>query len=261
MTLSLETEKALPPRILIYGPEGVGKTKFGSLADAPVFIQTEKGLAGQTGIKRYPVAATFKDVMDSLTELATKEHDRKTLVVDSLDWLEPLIWAQVCKENNVSTIEKAGGGFGKGYAMALDLWREYLQALDYLNEQKLMTIIQIAHSQVKRYENPETEAYDRLSIKLQDGKNISAAGLVMEYSDMVIFANYYVAVSKEDGGGFSKGRKRAVGSGERILYFSEKPAFKAKSRFTLPEEIPFDIEGNFWATIAKEVPFFNQWKY
>lgn len=257
MTLSLEEEKNFPPRILIHGSEGIGKTKFGALADSPVFIQTEKGLTGQTDVKRYPIAMSYKDVMTNLTELATQEHDRKTVVVDSVDWLEPLIWKQVCEENGVATIEKVGGGYGKGYAMALDLWREYLQALDYLNEVKLMTVIQIAHSQIKRYENPETDAYDRISIKLQEGKNVSAAGLLMEYSDLVIFANYHVAIAKEAGGGFNKERKRAIGSGERILFTQERPAFKAKSRYDIPAEIPFDIEGNFWATIANGVPFFN----
>lgn len=257
MALSLEVDKALPPRVLIYGPEGIGKTKFGAMADSPVFIQTEKGLTGQPGVAKFPLAKTFQDVMASLTELATQDHDRRSVVIDSVDWLEPLIWAQVCKENNVTTIEKAGGGFGKGYAMALDLWREYLTALDYLNEHKMMTIIQIAHAQVKRYDNPETESYDRFGIKLQDGKNVSAAGLLMEYADIVLFANYYVAVTKEAGNGFNKDRKRAVGSGERVLYSQERPAAKAKNRYGLPAEIPFDLDGVFWSTIAQHVPYYS----
>ncbi|NOG73739.1 ATP-binding protein [Roseicella sp. DB1501] len=258
MALSLEIEKPLPPRILIYGPEGVGKTRFGAMADRPIFIQTEKGLTGQAGVQKFPLAKTFQEVMAYLGELATQDHDRHTLVVDSVDWLEPLIWAQVCKENAVNTIEKAGGGYGKGYSMALDLWREYLTALDYLNDQKEMTIIQIAHAQVKRYENPETEAYDRVGIKLQEGKNVSAAGLLLEYADIVLYANYYVAVTKDSTGGFNKDRKRAVGSGERLLYTQERPAFRAKSRFALPAEIPFDYEGSFWGVIAGAIPYFNQ---
>lgn len=254
MTLSLETPEDSPPRILIYGPEGVGKTTFGKNSPNPVFLQTEKGLIGTS--KRYPVSKTYKEIMDNLAELATKNHDRQTIIIDSVDWLEPLIWQQVCKESNAKTIEDVGGGYGKGYASAIDLWREYLSALDYLNEQKKMTIIQIAHAQVKRYENPETEAYDRYGIKLQDGKNISAAALLLEYSDIVIFANYFVGVSKEEKV-FNKQRKRAIGSGERILYTQERPAFKAKTRYELPEEIPFDKEGNHWGIIANAIPFFN----
>ena len=257
MALSLEQERLLPPRILIYGPEGVGKTKFGAMADNPVFIQTEKGLTGQAGVQKFPLAKTYQEVMGYITQLAQETHDRRTLVVDSVDWLEPLIWGQVCKENGVMTIEKAGGGYGKGYAMALDLWGEYLTAHDYPHEGGNVTIIQIAHAQVKRYENPETEAYERFGIKLQEGKNVSAAGLLMEYSDLVLFANFYVAVTKDGGNGFTKDRKRAVGSGERFLYTSERPAFRAKTRYPLPEEIAFDAAGAYWGTIAQGIPYYG----
>lgn len=258
MTLSLETkEKILPPRILIYGTEGIGKTSFGCMADRPIFLPTEKGLAGHPEVQRFPIARTFQEVLKYITELATNEHDRKTLVIDSLDWLEPLIWDQVCKENNESSIEKVGGGFGKGYGFAIDIWRQYLEALDYLNEDKDMTIIQIAHAQIKRYENPETAAYDRYSIKLQDGKNISASGLMLEYSDIVLFANYHVSIIKDEKV-FNKERKRAVGADERILFTQERPAYKAKNRYGLPPEIPFDNEGKYWSVLAKHIPYFNQ---
>lgn len=254
--LTLDTESDHPPRILIYGTEGVGKTTFGALGDNPIFLPTEKGLTGRPEVKRFPLAKSYTEVMGYITELATADHDRKTLVVDSLDWLEPLIWEQVCAENNVKTIEKAGGGYGKGYAMALDLWREYLTAIDYLNEERKMTIVQIAHAQIKRYENPETDAYDRYSIKLQDGKNVSAAGLLIEYSDIVAFANYHVAITKDEKT-FNKERRRAIGSGERILYFEERPSFKAKNRYGLPAEIPFTKDGAYWGVIAQTIPFYN----
>lgn len=257
MTLSLDNKKLLPPRILIYGTEGIGKTSFGALAHNPIFLPTEKGLSGHPEVQSFPIARKFSDVMSYITELATKDHDRKTLVVDSLDWLEPLIWDQVCAENNEKSIEKVAGGYGKGYGLALDLWRQYLEALDYLNEEKDMAIIQIAHAQIKRYENPETAAYDRYSIKLQDGKNISACGLMLEYSDIVLFANYHVSVTKDEKT-FNKERKRAIGSGERFLFTQEKPAYKAKNRFGLPEEIAFTPDGNYWSVIAQHVPYYNQ---
>lgn len=259
MGLTIEKQKIIPPRILIYGTEGIGKTSFGASSYKPIFLPTERGLSGHPEVMSFPIARSFQDVMGYLTELATKEHDRKTIVIDSVDWLEPLIWDHVCKENNESNIEKVMGGYGKGYAMALDLWREYLQALDYLNEEKDMTIIQIGHAQIKRYENPETAAYDRYSIKLQDGKNISACGLLMEYSDIVLFANYHVMVTQDDKT-FNKERRRAVGGGERVLYTQEMPAFKAKNRFGLPSEINFDTNGDYWNVIANKIPYFNKLK-
>lgn len=256
----LSTEKntaILPPRILIYGTEGIGKTSFGSNADRPIFLPTERGLSGHPDVQRFPLATSFQQVLVYLGELATEDHDRKTLVVDSVDWLEPLIWKQVCEENKKENIEDVGGGYGKGYNFALDLWAQYLQCLDYLNEERKMTIIQIAHAQIKRYENPETAPYDRYGIKLQDGKSCSASAKLLEYSDIVLFANYQVTVIKEEKH-FNKERKRAVGSDERILYTQERPAYKAKNRYGLPEEIPFDKNGEYWQVIANHVPYFNK---
>lgn len=257
MALSTEKQKHNPPRILIYGTEGIGKTSFGANANAPIFLPTEKGLAGHPDIQAFPISKSFSEVVGYLQELATEEHDRKTLVVDSVDWMEPLIWKEVCRLDGQASIEKVGGGYGKGYTMALDLWRQYLEALDYLNEEKEMMIVQIAHAQVKRYENPEMDAYDRYAIKLQDGKSTSAAGLMMEYSDIVLFANQRVFVRKEEKV-FNKERKVATGSGDRVLFTEERPAFKAKNRYGLPAEIPFDKEGQYWNTIASHIPYFNQ---
>lgn len=257
MALSLEEQKVNPPRILIYGTEGVGKTSFGSLAPNPVFIQTERGLSGIQNVASFPLAKSFQDVLKYFGELATEDHDFQTVVIDSIDWLEPLIWDQVCKEKKVDNIEDVGGGFGKGYMAALDLWQQYFDALDYLNEHKQMIIIQIAHAQIKRYENPETSAYDRYSIKLQDGKSCSAAAKMMEYNDMILFANYRVHV-KVDDKSFNKERKRAIGGDERVIYTEERASFRAKNRYSLPPEIEFTKDGSYWATIAQYVPYFSK---
>lgn len=251
MTLSLQTRTHKPPRILLYGPQGIGKSTFGASADSPVFIQTEDGL-GNIDVSAYPLAKTFKDVMASLTELCTAEHTFKTVVIDSVDWLEPMIWKQVCDEHGETSIEKVLKGYGKGYVEALNVWREYMDALNYLRDTKDMTIIQIAHAHVKRFENPLTDPYDRFEIKL----NKAAGSLIAEHSDIVLFANYFVGTSKSKDG--MKERIRAVGSGERILYTQEQPGFHAKNRFDLPAEIPFDKNGAYWSVIANHIPYFNQ---
>lgn len=249
MTLSLQKPRAVPPRILIYGPQGIGKSTFISKADTPVLIQTEDGL-GNLSIPAYPLARSYGDVMSQLTELATVDHPYKTVAVDSADWLEPLIWKQVAAEAGKKSIEDIG--YGKGYVMALDLWREYIEALNYLRDEKNMAVIQTAHAQIKRFENPETESYDRYEIKLHK----LASAVLLEHSDIVLFANHYVAVSKESGG-FNKDRKRALDTDERILYTQERPSAVAKNRYGLPKEIPFDVEGQYWNVIAQHIPFYN----
>lgn len=243
-----------PPRILIYGTPKIGKSSFGAMANKPVFLQTEDGLDA-IGADAFPMAKTFAEAMGNLEALATGEHDFKTLVVDSLDHLEPLIWKQVADENGKGGIEDIG--YGKGYIMALDLWREYLSAIDYLRDEKDMTIIQIAHAHIKRFESPLTDSYDKYEIKLHK----LAAGLVAEKSDIILFANYWIGITKESKQSGQKDedkKRRAVGTGERVLYTEERPAFVAGNRYDLPAEIPFTKDGSYWSVIANHVPFFNQ---
>ena len=91
---SLNRTTALkPPRILIHGVHGVGKTTFAAGAPDPVFILTEDGL-GTLEVPHFPLARTFDEVMQALAALYTEEHAFRTLVVDSVDWLEPLIHAE-----------------------------------------------------------------------------------------------------------------------------------------------------------------------
>ena len=242
MAISLASLKSgrdtRPPRVLVHGVSGVGKTTLAAAADKPVFLQTEDGL-GVLDAQTFGLLKTFDQVMEGLGSLYTEDHDFKTLVVDSVDWLEPLVWAKVCSANNWSSIEQPG--YGKGYIEAVNVWREYIEGLNALRDDKGMTIVQIAHTEVKRFENPETEPYDRYIIKLHK----QAAALLMEHSDCVLFANYRVSTVQ------SKDKKttRAVGGGDRVLYTTERPAFLAKNRYSLPDTLPLD-----WSELSQHIP-------
>jgi hypothetical protein len=230
-----------PPRIVVYGVAGIGKTTFAACAPSPVAIWTEDG-AGTLDIAGFPKATSFADVLQALGVLYAEEHPYKTLIVDSLDWLEPLIWEHVCAQNGKKSIEDFG--FGKGYLAAMDAWRQFLDGVNAVRDKKNMAVVLIAHHRVKRFDSPETEPYDRYEMKLHD----RASALVQEHSDIIGFANYRVMTTSTDAG-FNNKVRRGIGTGERLLHLVEKPAFVAKNRYGMPESIPLD-----WGTFAALVP-------
>jgi hypothetical protein len=222
-----------PRRVMLYGVHGIGKSTFGANGPKPVFIQTEDGLAN-IDCARFPLAQSFADVMQAVAELYTEPHEYWTVVVDSLDWLERLIWASVCEAKGKDSIEEFG--FGKGYTFALDPWKQFLDGLDALRNDRQMMVVLLAHAKIERFENPETDSYDRYSPRLHK----SASAMIQEWCDEVLFATYKVHTKQTDEG-FDRTRTRAIGSGDRILRTTERPAHVAKNRLALPDELPLDF--------------------
>jgi hypothetical protein len=229
-------KQALPPRIVIYGTEGVGKSTTASQCPAPIFIQTEDGL-GEIDSDKFPLATTFDEVISYLNSLLTEQHEYQTVVIDSLDWLERLIWDDLCRQYNVTSIEKVDGGYAKGYTHALSLWRHLLTLLNRLRMERGMIIVGIAHAKVEKFEDPEATAYDRYSPRLHK----HACSLVCEWADAVLFATRKIRVQQEDAGfNRKRGVAHSIGKdgGERILRTIGGPACVAKNRFGLPEQLP-----------------------
>lgn len=229
-----------PRRLMLYGTHGVGKSTFASHAPKPVFIQTEDGL-GEIECDKFPLTTTFDEAMQALSELYTDKHAFRTVVVDSLDWLERLIWAEVCRKRNVESIEDIG--YAKGYVFALTQWREFLEGVTALRNDRGLMVILIAHARIERFENPETESYDRYVPRLHR----LASQIVQEWCDEVLFANFKVYTKQTDEG-FNRKRTHGIGTGERILRTVERPAHVAKNRLNLPEEMPLD-----WSAYARHL--------
>ncbi|MBU2708778.1 ATP-binding protein [Zooshikella marina] len=222
------------PRVLLYGVPGIGKTTFAAGAPKPIFLFTEDG-AGLLELDSFPVLKSYEDTTSALNALLCEEHEFKTVVLDSLDHLEPLVWDIVAKKAGKNSIEEIG--FGKGYIEALAYWRVILDLLDRLRVEKKMAVILISHSNIKRFDSPETEPYDRYQLKLHD----KASALMQEWSDCVLFCNYQTTIQRDK---LSNGQDKArgVGTGQRNIYTVEKPAYKAKNRFNLPEKMPLSWE-------------------
>jgi hypothetical protein len=165
---------------LIYGTDGVGKSTLCSHAPNPIFIGAEKGTE-QLDVARFPQTESISELLAQIRALQSEKREFDSVVLDSLDWVEPLIWKAVCDEGKVETIEQYAGGYGKGYVRALDLWRTLLRELSVLNEE--MHVLLIGHAQIKSFQDPELPtAYDRCAPGLSTGTGsiglMTAAGFL-----------------------------------------------------------------------------------
>jgi len=224
---------AKPIRALVWGTEGIGKSTFGANAPAPIFLGAEDGTS-ELDIARFAEPGTWQDAFDAIAELTNAQHDYQTLVIDTLDWLEPLCWTHVCATRpgtggkRVTDIEAYG--YGKGYAAALDEWRRLLAALERLRSARGMHIVLLAHGWIKGFKNPDGDDYDRYELKLHP----KAGGLLKEWCDAVLFANYETLTHE------SNGRSKGLATGARVLHTQRRAAWDAKNRYDLPETLPLD---------------------
>lgn len=256
----LKASTAVPPILVIYGVEGIGKTGIGACAPAPIFIQTENGLNGvmpngkptldyiaEVGGGAFPLATTYEEVISALTVLCSDPHDYKTVVLDSADWLESIIHTKVAADHSQPSVQSID--YGKGFGEANEHWKvDILPALDLLRTKRGMTVIVLAHHMDMEVKDPSTEPYRKYMPNLHKGLN----PIVKQWADAVLFANYRIATTQTDGG-FNKKNTRAIGSGERLLHCQEMPYHDAKNRFGMPTEIPMS-----WDAIANCIPYFNQ---
>lgn len=215
-----------PPRIFITGPHGVGKTTWAAGAPNPIFIQTEDGL-GLLETPAFPLATTTAEVFEALNTLYSEPHDFKTVVLDSADWLDNIIQKEV-----MATYDEKALTYGRDALLVAEQWRIVLDWFNALRA-KGMTVIITGHVEVKRYEQPDGDGYERYQPKLSK----RASAVVQEWADCVFFCNWKTFVKTEKVSA-QKTVNKAIAGGERLLHTGEKPAFLAKNRYSLPETLP-----------------------
>lgn len=226
------------PKILLYGLPGLGKSTLASEMPSPVFIATTDGLEGLS-VQAFPVAKTAQDVREAIEYLLTQDHKYKTVVLDTLGWLEKLIHDEVCRE---LSLEIMTGNSMKSYPLATKRLKEILSSLDELNTKRKMMVCIIGHATIEKFEAPEVASFDRYQLQM----NEKAAQIFLQDVDIIGFVNQKVTV-REEKDGFSKTTK-ATGS-SRYVYFDRRPAFEAKQHgYGLPAELQIE-EGKGWAAM------------
>lgn len=211
--------------ILIYGVPGIGKSTMASEFPDPLFFGDQLEIA-RLKMEPHPEPKTMEECRKYLQEvLDAKTIKYKTLVFENLGWFEPIPWAEICKKENVKSIDDIG--WQNGYKMAVSRHQEMIDLLKSIRQKHKMDILVLAHSRVKNFSDPQISSnYDKYQLSI----NEQAENVWTRSVEAVLFMNYEIL--KED-----EKKKFAQGQGIRYMFTEERPAFKAKNRYGLPFKI------------------------
>ena len=230
MALSISTG-TIPraQKVVLYGVEGIGKTTLASQMPDPLFIDTEGGTAFMD-VKRVDGVNSWEDLLATVREVAGTPGVCKTLVIDTADWAEQVMIQHILKKNNWDSLESPG--YGKGYTYLGEEWAVLLKECNRVIDAGMNVVI-TAHAKMRKQELPdEMGAFDRWELKLTR----QVAPLLKEWADCVLFCNYKTLVITTE-----NNVKKGAG-GRRVIYTAHKPAFDAKNRHGLPEEMDMAYE-------------------
>ena len=218
-------------KVVVYGPEGIGKTTFAAGFPSPLFIDTE-GSTKHMDVRRLPNPESWNMLMQEAEWVRDHPQSCATLVIDTADWAESLCMAHICALNKWASIESPG--YGKGFTMLAEEFGRLLNLLTQVIDRGVNVVV-TAHAIMRKFEQPdELGAYDRWELKLQK----KTAPMVKEWADLLLFANYKTFVVNVDNQGAAKGKNKAQG-GQRVMYTTHHPAWDAKNRVGLAEELLF----------------------
>jgi len=229
------------PRIVLLGVEKIGKSTFAAGSDNPIFlpIKGEEGV-DDLDVAKFPRAETFDDVLAAVRTLIKEDHEFKTFIIDSVSALEPVIWAKLCEEDNVDSIELYQKGFGKGYTAAANKMRDLMEGLDRLRS-KGISVILIGHVKVKRFDDPLGASFDQYQFDLNERIQLA----LQRWADSILFANSETIVKTEDVG-FKKEKKTGKDlTGARYLFTQKRPGHPGGGRGVygrLPYKLPLSWE-------------------
>lgn len=225
----IEGKEKRPLKIVIYGPEGIGKSTFASKFPDPLFIDTEGGTSN-LDVRRIKCSKSWDELLLIVKEIIKNPTVCKTLVLDTADWSETMCINAVTEKYRKNNIEDFG--YGKGYTYLLDEYTRLLSLFDELIEVGINVVI-TAHAKPRKFELPEEQgAFDRYEMKLTR----QVAPVIKEWCDALFFVNYKIYVVTTE-----NNTKKAQG-GKRVLYTTHNPTYDAKNRFDLPEELELKFE-------------------
>ncbi len=221
-------------KVVIYGPEGIGKSTFASQFPDPVFIDTE-GSTNSMDVARLPKPTSWQMLLEEVQYVKMHSNVCRTLIIDTIDWAESMCIQSICDKYQKTGIEDFG--YGNGYVYTKEEIGRFLNNLSEIVEAGVNVVL-TAHAQIRKFEQPdELGAYDRWELKLGKKTASQTSPLIKEWADMLLFANYKTfSVAVDD-----KGQKRKAQGGERVMYTSHHACWDAKNRYGLPDQVPFSF--------------------
>lgn len=218
-------------------------TRFGAFSPKPIFLCAENGLSAPDlrDVASFPAPDSWADVLAAVEFLRASEHDFKTFVIDSLDWLHKLVKEDVCQSNGMTAAKFED--FGRGEKIAFDHWVKLMTALDELQATRGMHLIALAHSTLKNFPNPQGEDFMRYQLALTD----KAADRWKQWPDYLLFMSQELFTKQKESGSKARGV-----IGEHMFYTTRAAAFDAKNRIGLAPEIPYTTD-NPWRPFAAAV--------
>lgn len=226
-------------KVVVYGPEGIGKTTLTAQFPDPLFIDTESGTEHYDVARLDPSPASWQALLQAVRDVKA-ERPCSTLVLDTADWAEAIAAKHVCAEKRVSGIEDFG--YGKGYTYLAEEFAKLLDALSDVADSGLNVVV-TAHAAMRKFEQPDEAApYDRWELKLQK----KCAPLLKEWADAILFLNWKTTVEVVGEGKSAKGKAR---NARRTMFCQHHACWDAKNRWGLPAEMPAEYSG-----IAAHIP-------
>lgn len=218
-----------PVRAVIYGAEGIGKSTLAAQLPEPLFIDIEGG-THQLDVMRIDAPTDWSMLIEEVSYIRDNDLGIKTLVIDTADRAQALCESALLQESGVDSIEKVGGGYGKGYTALLEKFRkELLYRLDEVIA-KGINVVLLAHAVMRKQESPEDPPFDRWELNLSK----KLAPEVRAWADLLLFCNFRIMAVEEGG------KVKAKGNAKRVMYANHRPTFDAKNRYGLPDEMALE---------------------